>query len=191
MLRVYPIVIHITKMITQDTCIIHHSPNAVSYQGEKVLDGDAPSYLLPKNCRVYLSSPGVHANARFWKDPFKIDPYRWMSEAPNQWDPVLGFDANPKLLTDASRIPTHVKGTMLTFSEGSRACVGKKFAQVELVAFFAAILRQNRFKLGKGEDPALVERTLKLRSAGSVTLSPPDDIKLVLQRRQSTRVGLA
>ena len=175
-LRVFPIVVHMTKMVLQEQRIVTHHD-----AGTK--DHDLPGSLLPKDCRVYLSSTGTHYNERHWKHPHIIEPYRWMSESPNLWDPTLPADKNPKVLDSAARIPAHTKGTFLTFSEGARACLGRKFALVEYVAFFAGILRNYRIKLGTNENPERVERVLRLRCAGAITLAPAEDVKLFLVPR--------
>lgn len=63
--------------------------------------------------------------------------------------------------------------------------MGRKFALVELVAFFVTILRRGRLKLGDGLDAGKVERILRRKGGGSVTLSPPMDVKVVLVKRES------
>jgi cytochrome P450 len=76
-----------------------------------------------------------------------------------------------------------MKGTLLTFSDGSRACLGREFAQAEYVAFFATLLRQYRVRLAPGSDPAVVERDLLAKSAGTITLAPLANVRLHIQPR--------
>ena len=165
-----------TKMVLQEQRIVTQHDTVSN-------NNNASGNLLPKDCRVYLSSTGTHYNERHWKHPHVIEPSRWMSESPNLWDPTLPATQNPPILDSAARIPSHTKGTFLTFSEGARACLGRKFALVEYVAFFAGILRKYRFQLGANEDPAKVERVLRLRCAGAITLAPAEDVKLFLVPR--------
>lgn len=42
------------------------------------------------------------------------------------------------------------RGTYLPFSEGARACAGKKFATVEFVAVLVTLLRDHRLTLEEG-----------------------------------------
>ena len=79
-----------------------------------------------------------------------------------------------------------MRGTLLTFSDGARACLGRKFAQAEYVAFLTALLREFRVVLAAGEDRQKVERDLFLKSSGKVTLSPCRNFGLTLQRREKT-----
>lgn len=169
-------------MVLQERCIFHKSP-----QKSRLNDQPQQSHLLPRNCRVYLNSTGVQYNPRFWKLPHTFEPNRWLSEAPNLWDPSLDPSSNPRLLEDSGRIPMHHKGTFLTFSEGARACLGRKFAAVEFVAFFASVLRRNRLVLDASEDRDRVEKVLRLRCAGAITLAPAEDVKLLLQPRTAER----
>ncbi len=76
-----------------------------------------------------------------------------------------------------------MRGTFLTFSDGSRACLGRKFAQAEYLGFLVALLKEHRVVLGKGMEEKTVERDLFLRCAGKVTLSPLDNVRLGLRKR--------
>ena len=62
--------------------------------------------------------------------------------------------------------------------------MGWKFAEVEFLAFFAVMLRQYRVKLGEGVSKDLTEKQIFLRCAGDITLSPYDNVKLVLDKRR-------
>lgn len=76
-----------------------------------------------------------------------------------------------------------MRGTLLTFSDGARACLGRKFAQAEYIAFFAGLLRDYSVELAPGSDAKTVEKGLYLKCAGKPNLMPVDNIKLVLKLR--------
>jgi cytochrome P450 len=76
-----------------------------------------------------------------------------------------------------------MRGTLLTFSDGARACLGRKFAQAEYMAFFVGLLREHVVELAPGQIPTDVERDLYLKCAGKVTLAPSSHIKLSLKQR--------
>lgn len=168
-----------TKMVTNEQRLITTS---TLRDGEK--GGSDHGHVLPAGCRVYLSSTGTHYNERYWKDPHVMDPRRWLSPEPNRWDPATDAAAEiPDAITSVADMPRHTKGTFLTFSEGARACLGRKFAQVEYVAFFAGILRNHRFRLGEGVSAEHVDQVLRHRCAGAITLAPAEDVKLFLSPR--------
>jgi cytochrome P450 len=140
-------------------------------------DGAPKRYALPAGTRVYLNAPAVHYHPKYWPDPYKLDPNRWRI-SPGGGKHVVASDRTRQM-----------KGTLLTFSDGSRACLGRKFAQAEYIAFFVALLRQYRVNLGPGSDPAVVERDLFGKSAGTITLAPLGDVCLRIQLRESSTQG--
>lgn len=139
--------------------------------------------LLPANCRVYLNVPATHHTERYWPDPYKLDPTRWLRTASSQ--PSRG--EKKSIAANRNR---HMQGTFLTFSDGARACLGRKFAQAEYVAFLVTLLREFRVKLREDMHPRAVEREIYFRCKGTLTLAPLDNIRLVLERREGTGVGV-
>lgn len=118
---------------------------------------------------MYLNTVSTHYNTKYWSDPCKIDPDRWMDD--------------PHGPTSGARKVGPVKGSFLGFSEGARACLGWKFAEVEFLAFFAVMLRRYRVRLSGDVPKGEVEKQIFLRSAGEVALSPYDNVKLMLDKR--------
>ncbi|KAI4217475.1 MAG: hypothetical protein LQ351_000070 [Letrouitia transgressa] len=159
-LRAFPVVIHLTKMCWQ--------PQPIVWRTGKETD-EAP-HVLPAKCRMYLNTTGTHYNTKYWSDPYKLDPNRWMND-----------NHGP---TSAARKTGPVKGSFIGFSEGARACMGWKFAEVEFLAFFAVMLRQYRVRLAGDVPKSEVEKQIFLRCAGDITLSPYDNVKLVLDKRR-------
>ncbi|KAL8692054.1 MAG: hypothetical protein Q9218_002840 [Villophora microphyllina] len=172
--RMYPGVILITKMASAQQPI-HVSGTSSS--------SSPVTHLLPSGTRVYLSSPGVQLNPRYWPDPYTFSPDRWLS--PSSSNATLnnsnGSSADKRVV--ASDRTRHMRGTLLTFSDGARACLGRKFAQAEYVAFLTALLKDYRVTLAPHEDLKRVERDLFQKCAGKVTLSPYRNVGLTLQRR--------
>jgi cytochrome P450 len=169
--RLFPGVILITKMVkTPQNIFVSDSNN------------NTKPYLLPAGTRVYLSSPAVQYHPKYWPEPYKLDPGRWKMPKLGSEDKMIVPDTSNKRIhaTDKTR---HMRGTLLTFSDGARACLGRKFAQAEYMAFFAGLLRDYRVELAPGSDAKTVERDLFLKCAGKVTLAPLNNIKLSLRRR--------
>ncbi|CAI7653188.1 unnamed protein product [Penicillium pancosmium] len=157
--RLFPGVTLVTKMVHQSERIITDGP-----------DGTLKTYDLPGGTRVYLNAPAVHYHPKYWPEPYKVDPNRWRSSPGGKY--VVPSDKTRQM-----------KGTLLTFSDGSRACLGRKFAQAEYIAFFATLLREYRVRLGPGSDRTSVERDMFRKSAGTITLAPLGNVRLQLQAR--------
>ena len=171
-LRLFPGVIIITKMVKSPTTIHVTSPDS---------DGTTP-HVLPAECRVYLNAPATHYSQRYWPSPSALDPSRWFSVPNILAEKDNATDKDKKVVAaDKTR---QMRGTFLTFSDGARACLGRKFAQAEYVAFLVVLLRDYKVILGEGMDAAVVEKDLYLRCAGKVTLSPLDNVKLGLRKRE-------
>ncbi len=130
-------------------------------------------HLLPTSCRVYLNVPATHHTPRYWPDPHKLDPTRWLRPASPGDKKTLAADRD-----------RHMRGTFLTFSEGARACLGRKFAQAEYVAFLVTLLREFRVELREDMQPQAVTREIYFRCKGTLTLAPLDNVRLVLKRRE-------
>lgn len=140
---------------------------------------------IPADCRVYLSAPAVQYHPKYWPEPQKLDPERWLGK---DW-------TRNKEASSAKKAGRHVvaadktrqmKGTLLTFSDGSRACLGRKFAQAEFVALLAVLLRRFEICFHDGVDIEQARRDLNFKSAGRVTLVPIAGFRLALRIRASS-----
>ena len=181
-MRVFPIVLPIGRMITQ--------PQELTVEESSIKTPHVQlshTHTLPAQCGVIVNNTGVHYNQKSWPHPEIIDPNRWLSSSPNKWDPLTAKQEDIDAFSRTTPIPSHVKGSFLTFSEGPRSCLGKRFSQVEFVAFFAGLLKDHRLQLAGRSSKEEVERSLRLRCGGSpVTLIPYDDVKISLQPRSKT-----
>lgn len=201
-LRVYPVVLPIGRITLQEQSITVSTGSLSQPSGLSAAEQDR-TYILPRRCGVIVNNTSIHHNERFWPHAHMLEPRRWLAPLPNLYDPLSPHhsshhidhcdldsghsNASNTLDNDRSGLPSTgtVKGTFMTFSEGARACLGRRFAQAEFVAFFAHLLRRHRLHLGDGHKSRdEIERAFRSRSAGSpVTLAPPEDVKVVLQPR--------
>ena len=88
--------------------------------------------------------------------------------------------------SDKSR---QVRGTLMTFSGGARACLGRKFTQSEYISVLATILREYRIVLGEGVDAKAVKQEIDHLAAGTVTLAPLKYVKLALKKRTDVKTA--
>lgn len=140
---------------------------------------------LPAECRVYLSAPGVQYHPKYWPEPGKLDPHRWLGKdwTKNKSNETSLSERKADKYVVAADKTRQMRGVLLTFSDGARSCLGRKFAQAEFVAFLVVVLR--RFEIGfqPGVDAEQARRDLNLKSAGRVTLVPIPGFRLALRRR--------
>ncbi|KAK5637153.1 hypothetical protein RRF57_012865 [Xylaria bambusicola] len=170
--RLYPGVLLITKVCNEEQTI-------------QLQDGETHEtrdVVLPAGCRVYLSSPGVHYNRRYWEDAYELKPERWLTDKfSHQGEGELDQSGKHVVAADKTR---QMRGTLLTFSDGARACLGRKFAQAEFMAFFATLLRHFRVTFADGVDLRQIKSNLEKKSAGKVvSLTPLSGFPLELKQR--------
>ncbi|KZV98058.1 cytochrome P450 [Exidia glandulosa HHB12029] len=80
-------------------------------------------FLVPPKTPVVFNTIAMHRDPTLWgPDAAEFKPQRWLKDQPR-------------------------KGQFMAFSEGARACLGKKFAQVEFVAVLATIFSRFRAEL--------------------------------------------
>lgn len=148
------------------------------------------SHILPPGCRVYLSAPGVHYNEKYWENPKELRPERWSETY--SFSEKNGGSATAALASARSQAKTaalaadktrQMRGTLLTFSDGARACLGRKFAQAEYMAFFSVLLHRFEVTFAEGVVKDQARRDLDLKCAGKVTLAPLEGQRLALKRR--------
>lgn len=141
-LRLIPPVIGIPKVTPKDR------PQTLHIDGKQI--------TVPENTYVTLNTAASHRNPRYWphtsaEDLLEFRPERWLLDpsktTPGQHEDEeyaaeegLEFETDKRPDTAASLFRP-AKGAYLPFSEGYRSCLGRRFAQVEILAVLAVIFQ--------------------------------------------------
>ena len=145
-------------------CTPRDNPQSLDINGKKV--------IVPAGIYIQLSTTGVHRNPKYWptgppsdpqnpahplsnldNDLEEFKPERWLLDGESKaianaktsdqdGDPeAASLGVNTAADTSAAlfRPP---KGAYIPFSEGHRSCLGRRFAQVEILAVLALIFTQ-------------------------------------------------
>lgn len=112
-----------TEMVLKESMRLY--PSAWALTREVAQDCMIGPYLLEKGTSVYFSQWIVHRDARFFDNPEKFSPERWMGE----------LELN---LPRCAYFP---------FGAGPRSCIGKAFSMMEATLILAMISKQHYFKL--------------------------------------------
>ena len=130
------------------------------------LNVNGQHYTVPGDCAMNLCTAAIHRNPRYWphtsaEDLNEFRPERWLldpakSNANNDDDTYhqedgLDFDGSDKRPDTASSLYRPPKGAYIPFSEGYRSCLGRRFAQVEILAVLAVIFKTWSVELCVGE----------------------------------------
>ncbi|KAK0338154.1 hypothetical protein LTR02_001879 [Friedmanniomyces endolithicus] len=146
-LRLIPPVVGIPKMSTAGR------PQGLQLGGKHV--------TVPADCNVTLDTVALHRNPKYWPHTSEADlldfrPERWLvdgganghhdhghgDEAHSNVDEGLDFDDGPDKRPDtAPSLFRPAKGAYIPFSDGYRSCLGRRFAQVEILAVLAVVFK--------------------------------------------------
>ena len=105
-------------------------------------------YEFPPRTTLLASQWVMHRDARFYEQPERFLPERWLD----------GLE---------SRLPP---GAYFPFGDGPRRCIGQGFAQLETALVIAAIAQKFRFRLTEG-FPVVPEPLVTLRPRYGISMS--------------------
>jgi cytochrome P450 len=179
--------------------------------GEQVLWQDGKQIIVPSGTIVHLTVVGVNRNPRYWpSSPSKITnknddlddfiPERWLPakrEAENekaQNEEKQNMDGLEKASYDTNTpgsLFKPFKNSFLSFSEGVRACPGRRFAQVEITAVLTAIFQRYSVELDVA-DWASDEEVFRMGSEEkrSLYLKAVERAQKILRRCVQTTITL-
>jgi cytochrome P450 len=120
-------------------------PPAWILEREAIADDDIRGVRIPKGATLHLSVYSAHRDARWWPDPERFDPERF--------------------LTDAER----PRCAYLPFGAGRRVCVGQSFALLEATLIAATVAQRYQLDVPAGTvvEP---EATVTLRPKGGLRM---------------------
>ncbi|KAK0438005.1 614/534 cytochrome P450 [Armillaria borealis] len=119
--------------------------------------GERKTIPVPQGAILDVDVAGLHYNPRYWKDPEMFDPSRFLGDWPRE--------------------------AFVPFSQGARACMGRKFSETEGVAVLTMLI--SKYKISVREKPGETfeerkDRILQTRAGISLT---PIHVPLVFTRR--------
>lgn len=138
-------------------------PKSTKPDSPQPLTLDGKQYMIPAGTHIFLNA-AVHRNPKYWpapaaktgapdiRDVDQFRPERWIVDA-SAGDQFVDVDYDDEDLRGPSGEDTSaqlfkpVKGSYIPFSDGFRSCIGRRFAQVEILVALAAIFSQYTVEL--------------------------------------------
>ena len=117
-----------TRMVFSESLRLY--PPAWTVVRRAVEDYRIDGYVVPRGADIYMSQYVVHHDPRFFRDPFKFDPERWIQK-------------------QASSLPQFA---YFPFGGGPRLCIGESFAWMEGIMLIAAIASKWKMRLVPGQS---------------------------------------
>ncbi|XP_061194476.1 steroid 17-alpha-hydroxylase/17,20 lyase-like isoform X1 [Saccostrea echinata] len=96
-----------------------------------ICDSQVGGYDIPKGTTIFINHWALHNDPKFFKDPEKFDPYRYLDE-------------------NGKKKPAR-PDSWLPFSAGSRVCLGETVAKPEILLMCANLLQRFEVRLPDGE----------------------------------------
>ncbi|PVG00144.1 cytochrome P450 [Serendipita vermifera] len=140
-----------------------------SFSTTQELDKAAPSddlvaghyhqIVVKKGTVIFITPPGVHYNPKYWPNPNEFHPERFLR--------------------------AYNKDAFIPFGVGSRACLGRKFSEVESVCMIIHLLRSYsvHLPLKHGET---IEQARQAFSKASVRITlTPEKVPIIFRKRTS------
>lgn len=192
--------------------------------GDQIVSVDGRKYTISDHTYIQLNVVATNRNPRYWphspskltNKPTDLDdfvPERWLSTSASTPSEKSSSDNNTKAeeadgleeasydTDNTSSLFKPVKGSFISFSEGARACPGRRFAQVEITAVLAAIFRKYSVELdvsawASDEDVERMGKAQRRELYGKAAsraleiLHRCEQRTITLQMRQGDRVPL-
>jgi cytochrome P450 len=121
--------------------------------GDQIVTIDGKESVIPGNVFIHLNVVGTNRNPRYWpRSPDEFIPERWLPFRENKVLQKQAVDKNEDSVADGLEVASFetsglasllkpMKGSYIPFSEGARACPGRRFAQVEVTAVLSVIFQ--------------------------------------------------
>ncbi|MCJ1311766.1 hypothetical protein MMC25_005439 [Agyrium rufum] len=140
--------------------------------------------IIPANSRVIPNINAMHSHPRYWgDDALDWRPSRWIVKATSPRPDPAPTGTTETISDESIFVPA--RGTYVPWSDGTRVCPGKKFAQVEFVACIVALFGRHRVEVvPKGYETLKEARKRVLMTVNDC------EIVLLLQMKDPGSVGL-
>jgi cytochrome P450 len=145
-------------------------PKKVPPKQEQVITIDGNSYLIPRSTIISLVAVSIHRNPRYW--PGRPSQIHDGEDDINDWVPERWYRTNKNTAKStesevispenddfggykgpdtSSQLFRPERGSYIPFSDGPRSCLGRRIAQVEIIAALAVICRDYSLELAVDE----------------------------------------
>uniref|UniRef100_UPI003B75C7C5 cytochrome P450 4C1-like n=1 Tax=Chrysoperla carnea TaxID=189513 RepID=UPI003B75C7C5 len=111
-------------------------------------------YIIPKESYLYVSIYDLHHNPKYWDQPEKFDPDRFLPDNAAQRHPFA----------------------YVPFSAGSRNCIGQRFVMLEMKSFVSKVIREYIL------EPVDTLETIPLKV--DLVMRPVNGVKVKFRRRK-------
>jgi cytochrome P450 len=159
-LRLHPSVTIIPKVALEDTYLpddTYPLPLLKESESEIPTPFGQRRAFIPKGSHVHIDTTALHLHPSHWADPAAFKPERFLED--------------------------YNKDAFLPFSAGARACIGRRFAEVETVCILALMIRTFDITPIPSNESFEQKRERLLAAVNKLTLTPKKALPLRLIKR--------
>ena len=131
------------------------------------------TYNIPPETLILVNTSAAHRHPQYWPrpKPTEAPAEEEMPYALSEWDPERWIDPATGEVNEGRAIKA--SGTFVPFSKGTRECMGRRFAEVELTAMLVRLFSEWTIELDVAGLTGSSEKDLfvKARSRASKMLS--------------------
>lgn len=149
-------------------------------ENPQILRVGEKTIVVPPRTGVMPSVLAVHTLPKYWKDPLRWNPSRWISSSPGC---LPESDLASRL--DSEYIITPSQHTYFPWSDGPQNCPGLKFSQVEFVAVLSVLLRNHRVGVVQLQDETSQEARER-----ALAVTQDCNMELLLRMRDADQARL-
>jgi cytochrome P450 len=144
-----------TRAVVSESMRLYPPAWAVARQAKADVEvaSSAGPRLLAKDAVVLMSQWVTHRDPRWWPEPDRFDPGRWLPEASEA----------------AARRPRYAH---YPFGGGPRSCIGEAFAWTEAMLVLATLARRWSLRLVRPDQPLDLVPTITLRPRNGLPMVP-------------------
>ncbi|XP_062587481.1 steroid 17-alpha-hydroxylase/17,20 lyase-like [Saccostrea cucullata] len=128
-----------------------------------ICDTQVGGYDIPKDTVVIINHYALHRDPKYWENPEKFDPNRYLNE-------------------EGKVDPTKLE-SWLPFSAGRRMCLGESIAKPEILMMCVHLLQRFNISLPPGVEPNFVGEHLAVFGA-----EKPTDLRIVVKERNNVGI---
>ncbi|KAF9007863.1 cytochrome P450 [Cyathus striatus] len=129
------------RMIPPVPAIPKHTTEHTAFKVNDI-HGNTQEVEVPKDSSIILSVAGVHYNPKYWDEPEKFNPERFLDNWPRY--------------------------AFMPFSAGARICLGQKFAETEVLAVLSFIC--SKYQISLRDDPLYAGETFEEKKARALKM---------------------
>ncbi|KAH9904074.1 cytochrome P450 [Xylariomycetidae sp. FL2044] len=152
-LRLRDLAMTLTKLVSRDTYIPYST-------WDEAGEVSRSRRFIPKGSEVILDTTGCQLNPLYWDEPSEFRPSRFLGEEGNR-----------------------ARAGFLGFAKGERQCIGKRFAEVEMVCFLSHMVKTFRWSVVARKGETREQMCRRVLSGKELITLTPGFFELDLKRR--------